>query len=116
MAPAIHGAFPTARDAGGGGAVVGIVMGLVSALAIGLVCFSTAMRERFGIAGEDGGHPRDLRATMPGWFAGLIPDRPEDMNEAVVQWLRTTRRRCGWRAPRRDDSCCTSWPGWCSAP
>ena len=43
------------------------------------------------------------RATMPGWFAGMIPDRPEDMNEAVVQWLRThatTVRLAGAEAGR----------------
>ncbi len=91
MAPAIHRRFPNQRATLVAVALLsGIVMGLVSALAVGLVLFFNSDAGSVSVLlAKMADILETSRATMPGWFAGMIPDRPEDMNEAVVQWLRT---------------------------
>jgi len=45
---------------------------------------------------------------MPGWFAGMIPARPDDINEAAAQWLRTNSaalRLAGTEAGSRPRVC-----------
>jgi len=105
MAPAIQRRFPTQRATLVAVALLsGIVMGLVSALAIGLVLFFSSDAGSVSVLmAKMADILETSRATMPGWFAGLIPDRPDDMNEAVVQWLRAhaaTVRLAGAEAGR----------------
>ncbi|MEP6944165.1 MAG: AI-2E family transporter [Betaproteobacteria bacterium] len=105
MAPAIHRRFPNQRATLVAVALLsGIVMALVSALLVALVVFFNSDAGSVSVLlAKMADIIETSRATMPGWFAGLIPDRPDDMSEAVAQWLRThatTVRLAGAEAGR----------------
>jgi predicted PurR-regulated permease PerM len=71
------------------GIISGFVVGLLAAAVFGLIVFfNSDAGSVSALLAKMAEIIESSRATMPSWLMGQIPSHPDDLKEAVVQWLR----------------------------
>ena len=90
MEPAIHNRFPDRRETLIAVALLSaLVVMLMTAAIIGLIVFfNSDAGSVSALLAKMAEIIETSRATMPGWLSGQMPTHPDDVREAVVQWLR----------------------------
>ena len=75
------------------GLISGLVVGLLAAAIIGLIVFlNSDAGSVSALLAKMAEIIEGSRETIPSWLAGQIPTDPEDLREALVQWLRANSK------------------------